>query len=60
LQIAEAHVEGKADQSVEDSLTARSSRTQSKYTTLKTAKILSKNRINLSHGEDAVPARGYR
>jgi hypothetical protein len=60
LEIAEAHVEGKTDERIENSLTASSSRTQSKYTTLKTAKVFSKKSVNFSHGEDSVPARGYR
>jgi hypothetical protein len=60
LQIAKAHVEGKTDQSIEDSLTASSSRAKSKNTTLEPAKVFSQNSVHLSHAKDAIPALGYR
>ncbi len=60
LQIAEAHVETEGNQSVEDALAISRSRAKSGHAALKPAKVLSKDSVHLSHGDDPVPARGYR
>ena len=60
LQIAEAHVEGKRNEAIKDSLATSSSRAKSKYTALKPTKVLSKKSVHLSHTEDTIPACGYR
>jgi hypothetical protein len=60
LEVPKSDVKGKTHQSIKLPLAINSSRAISGHATLKPLKVLSKDSVNLSHREGAIPAIGYR